>query len=66
MSVACKGVVDDKNSGCNLETFPDKTLGLLPSFVNTGTGQYDPQFPNGKIDSAIKGVPPTPKAGVCP
>jgi hypothetical protein len=58
MSVACKG------DNCNLETFPDKTLGLLPSYV--GTPQYNPQFTNGKIDPAIKGVPPTPKAGVCP
>jgi len=57
-SAACKG------DNCNLETVPDDTLGLLPSYV--GTPQYDPQFPNGKIDTTINSVPPTPKAGVCP
>ena len=57
-SAACKG------DNCNMETVPDDTLGLLPSYV--GTPQYDPQFPNGKIDTTINSVPPTPKAGVCP
>ena len=57
-SVACQG--DD----CNLETMPDHTLGLLPSYA--GTPQYVPEFPNGKIDTTINSVPPTPAPGVCP
>ncbi|MGB0946468.1 MAG: PKD domain-containing protein [Pseudoalteromonas marina] len=39
-----------KGDNCNLETVPDNLLGVT----------------NGKPDLSVTGVPPTPKAGVCP
>lgn len=39
-----------KGDNCNLETVPDDLLGVT----------------NGKPDLSVTGVPPTPKAGVCP